>query len=303
MIKRFKDCEYYKNRELMLMLAPCFLLIFVFLYIPMGGLIVAFKDFRLSLGILDSPWNGLETFKKLFGSSDFPNALRNTLMISGLRLTVGFVAPIVFAILLNEMRLKWLGRFVQTATYLPYLFSWVVLGGIFQMLLAESGPMNSVLASIGIDPVPFLTSNFWFIVTLIVTGIWQAAGYTAVIYLAALAGIDPGLYEAAKMDGAGRFRQIIHVTLPMLRPTIIVLFILQVGHILSAGFDQIYNMYNPSVYGVSDVIDTYVLRRLLTMDFSIATAAGLFKSIVGLVLVLIANKLARRWSDGESGLW
>lgn len=302
-MNKLKNTAYYKHRELFLMLAPCFLLVFVFLYIPMGGLIIAFKDFRLSLGILDSAWCGLDSFKQLFGSSDFPNALKNTLVISGLRLTVGFVAPIMFAILLNEVRIKWFGRSVQTLTYLPYLFSWVVLGGIFQMLLAESGPMNSVLVSVGLEPIPFLTSDFWFIVTLVVTAIWQTAGYTAVIYLAALAGIDPGLYEAARMDGAGRFKQMIHVTLPMLRPTIIVLLILQIGYILSAGFDQIYNMYNPSVYDVADVIDTYVLRRLLTMDFSLATAAGLFKSVVGFILVVIANKLARRWSDGGSGLW
>lgn len=302
-MKNFHKSVYYKHRELFMMFAPCFVIVFIFLYIPMGGLIVAFKDFRLSLGILNSPWNGFETFVKLFSSTDFPNALRNTLVISGLRLTVGFVAPILFAILLNEVRLKWFGRSVQTLTYLPYLFSWVVLGGIFQMLLAESGPINSMLVTMGFAPIPFLTSDVWFVVTLIVTAIWQSAGYTAVIYLAALAGIDPGLYEAARIDGAGRFKQALHVTLPMLRPTIIVLFILQVGHILNAGFDQIYNMYNPSVYNVSDIVDTYVLRRLLTMDFGLGTAAGLFKSVVGFILVIAANKLARRLSDGGSGLW
>ncbi|MCH6258193.1 ABC transporter permease subunit [Puniceicoccaceae bacterium K14] len=302
-MKKLSDSPFRKNQELFLMLAPCLLLVFVFLYIPMGGLIVAFKDFRLSLGILDSPWNGVDTFKKLFSSSDFPLALRNTIIISGLRLTVGFVAPIFFAILLNEVRLKWFGRSVQTLTYLPYLFSWVVLGGIFQMLLAESGPINSLLISLGGQAIPFLTDDVWFVITLVVTAIWQTAGYTAVIYLAALAGIDPGLYEAADIDGAGRFRKIIHVTLPMLRPTIIVLFVLQIGYILNAGFDQIYNLYNPSVYDVADVVDTYVLRRLLTMDFSLATAAGLFKSVVGFMMVMFANKLARRWQGGGSGLW
>lgn len=298
-----KKSRFYKHSDLMLMIAPCMFLLFVFAYIPMGGLIIAFKDFRLSLGILESPWSGLDTFRQLFSSEDFPNALKNTLIISGLRITIGFAAPIVFALLLNEVRLKWFGRTVQTVTYLPYLFSWVVLGGIFQMILTESGPLNSILISLGLNPIPFLTGDTWFIVTLIVTGIWQSVGYTAVIYMAALAGIDPGLYEAARIDGAGRFKQTVHITLPMLQPTIIVLFILQIGHILSAGFDQIYNLYNPSVYEVSDIIDTYVLRRLLTMDFGLATAAGLFKAVVGFILVVLANHLARRWSDGESGVW
>lgn len=285
------------------MLAPCFLLLFIFAYIPMGGLIIAFKDFRLSLGILESPWCGLDVFQRLFASPNFSNALRNTLVISALRLTVGFAAPILFAILLNEIRVKWFARSIQTATYLPYLFSWVVLGGIFQMLLSESGPINGLITSWGLGAIPFMTNDFWFIATLVITGIWQTAGYTAIIYLAALAGINPGLYEAAEIDGAGRFRQILHITLPMLRPTIIVLFILQIGHILNAGFDQVYNMYNPSVYDVSDIIDTYVLRRLFTMDYSLATAAGLFKSFIGFFLVIIANKMARRWSDQGTGLW
>jgi putative aldouronate transport system permease protein len=302
-MRRSLFSNYVQHRELLLMFLPCVLLMVVFCYVPMLGNIIAFKDFRLNLGILHSPWNGWDSFRGLFGSRDFPNALRNTLIISGLRLSIGFVSPLLFALLLNEIPNRYFKSFVQTATYLPYFFSWVVLGGIFQMLLAQSGPVNDLIAGVTGTRLPFLSNGGWFLFVLIATGIWQSVGYGAVIYLAALAGIDPGLYEAARIDGAGRLRQTIHITLPMLVPTIIVLFVLQVGYLLSAGFDQIYNLYNPTVYNVSDVLDTYVLRHMLTMDFSVATAAGLFKSAVGLLLVIAANSLARRLSKGEAGIW
>ncbi|RMH11024.1 MAG: sugar ABC transporter permease [Gammaproteobacteria bacterium] len=295
--------QYRGNRDLLLMFLPCAATLLVFNYIPMMGLIVAFKDYRLSLGILKSPWVGWDHFVRLFSSEDFPRALRNTLIISSLRMTIGFVAPIVLALLLNEVRSRWFSRAVQTATYLPYFFSWVVLGGILQILLTSTGPINYLLGLFGIGPILFLSHDVWFIVMLILTGIWHAAGYAAVIYLAALAGINPSLYEAATVDGAGKWHSMWHVTLPCLVPTIIVLAILQVGYILSAGFDQVYNLYNPSVYDVSDIIDTYVIRRLMTMDFGLSTAAGMFKSTVGLILIISANWVARRVSGGEQGVW
>ncbi len=294
---------YYTHRQLLYLIAPCVLYFVVFHYVPMVGLIIAFKELSLRLGILRSPWVGWENFSRLFASADFPRALKNTLVISSLRLVFGSIAPLALALLLNEVRIAWFKRGAQTLTYLPYFFSWVVLGGIFIMLLGGDGPVNTVVRSAAHSPINFLGDELWFLLVLIVTGIWQGAGYGAVIYLAALAGIDPHLYEAAKIDGAGRWQQVRYVTLPMLVPTIIVLLILSLGNILNAGFDQIYNLYNPMVYASSDIIDTYVLRRMINMDYGLATAAGLFKSVFSLVLVAGANQLARRWTRGEHSIW
>ena len=294
---------YVRHRDLVLMFAPALLFFAVFNYVPMVGAIIAFKDFRMDLGILASPWIGLENFEHLFSSGDFPRALRNTVTVSLLRLSFGFFAPIILALSLNEVRVSWYKRGVQTLTYLPYFFSWVILGGIFLLVFSYRGPANQVLQLVGVAPAEFLTDDTWFLVVLIATGIWQSVGYGAVIYLAALSGISPDLYEAAMVDGAGRWRQTLNITLPSLVPTIVTLFILSLGHILNAGFDQIYNMYNPMVYDVSDVIDTYVLRRLQTMDFGLATAAGLFKSVVGLSLVVAVNAIAKRVSGGDQGVW
>lgn len=292
-----------KHADLVLLIALPLGFILVFRYLPMFGLVVAFKEFILSEGIWRSPWVGFENFVHLFSSADFPRALRNTILISMLRLGFGFFAPLILALLLNELRLQLFKRAVQTITYLPHFFSWVILGGIFLMLLGGDGPINAAIQSAGQSPVSFLGDKTWFIVILITTGIWQGAGYGAVIYLAALSGVDPNLYEAAAIDGAGRWAQTRHITLPCLAPTIIVLLLLNLGQILNAGFDQIYNMYNPIVYEVADIIDTFVLRRMVSMDFSLATAAGMFKSVVGLILVASANWLANRLSGGEHGVW
>lgn len=304
--KRFQGkplAGYFAHRQLLDLIAPCVLYFVVFHYVPMVGLIIAFKELSMRLGILHSPWVGWENFSRLFASADFPRALKNTLVISSLRLVFGSIAPLALALLLNEVRIAWFKRGVQTLTYLPYFFSWVVLGGIFIMLLGGDGPVNTIVRSAAHSPINFLGDELWFLLVLIVTGIWQGAGYGAVIYLAALAGIDPHLYEAAKIDGAGRWQQVRHVTLPMLVPTIIVLLILSLGNILNAGFDQIYNLYNPMVYASSDIIDTYVLRRMINMDYGLATAAGLFKSVFSLGLVAAANQLARRWTGGEHSIW
>ncbi|MDE2733762.1 MAG: ABC transporter permease subunit [Gemmatimonadota bacterium] len=295
--------QYRRHKGLLLLVAPGLAFLLVFNYLPMFGLVLAFKEFRLSAGILGSEWSGLENFSRLFGGADFPNALRNTVTISLLRLLFGFFAPIALALMLNEIRVSWYKRTVQTVTYIPYFLSWVILGGIFLMIFSQSGPANQISQLFGVSPIEFLTNDFWFIVVVIVTGIWQAAGYGAVIYLAALAGISPDLYEAAVVDGAGRWKQTLHITIPGLVPTIITLFILNLGHVLNAGFDQIYNMYNPMVYDAADIIDTYVLRRIVLMDFGLATGAGLFKSVVGLLMVVLANSLARRLSGGEQGIW
>jgi len=295
--------RYAARRELLLLVIPTLAFFLIFSYVPMIGLIVAFKEYVMPLGILHSPWVGFDNFHRLFFSNDFPVALRNTVTISVLRLTFGFAAPLVLALLLNEVRLTWFRRGIQTLTYLPYFFSWVVLGGIFVMLLSGDGPVNSVIRAAGHSPVSFLGDPVWFVLVLVATGVWQGAGYGAVIYLAALSGIDPHLYESASLDGAGRWAQIRFVTLPSLTPTIVVLLILSLGGILNAGFDQIYNMYNPAVYTSSDIIDTYVLRRMLTLDYGLATAAGLFKSVVSLLLVAGANTVARHMTGGEHSVW
>ena len=294
---------YLKHRHVLIMFMIPLAFLVVFRYTPMYGLIIAFKEFRMNQGLLGSAWCGLENFRGLLSGGDFLRALRNTILISLMRLSFGFVAPIVLALLLNELRVHWYKRTIQTLTYLPFFFSWVILGGIFKMVFSVDGPINDLLSGLGLEKIQFLAHKGWFLAMIIGTGIWQTVGYGAVIYLAALAGISPALYEAAMVDGAGRWRQTLHITLPCLIPTVVVLFILNLGGLLDAGFEQIYNLYNPIVYETSDILDTYVLRRLVTMDYGLGTAAGLFKSVVGLMLVVGANSLANRVSGGEHGVW
>ena len=295
--------RYLPHLGLLSMALPVLGFFLVFNYVPMVGLVIAFKDYVMSHGMFGSEWVGLDNFARLFGSDDFPRAIRNTLTISLLRLSFGFFAPVILALLLNELRSALYKRSIQTLTYLPHFFSWVILGGIFLMLFSGSGPVNQFVKLVGAKPINFLTDDAWFIAVLIATGVWQGAGWGAIIYLASLSGISPQLYEAATIDGANRWKQTLHITLPCLVPTMITLFILALGGILTAGFDQIYNMYNPMVYDVADIVDTYVLRRMFGLELSLATAAGMFKSVVGLVLVVGSNYLARKLSKGEQGVW
>ncbi len=295
--------RYRRHAGLLSMAIPILGYFLIFHYVPMMGLVVAFKDYVMSDGIVGSAWVGWGNFERLFSSDDFPLAIRNTLTISILRLVFGFFAPVILALLLNEVRHQGYKRSIQTLTYLPHFFSWVILGGIFLMMFGGDGPVNAVVKLMGAKPVNFLSDDAWFITVLIVTGIWQGAGWGAIIYLASLSGISPTLYEAAVIDGANRWQQTIHITIPSLVPTMITLFILALGGILTAGFDQIYNMYNPMVYDVADIVDTYVLRRMMGLDLSLATAAGMFKGVVGLVLVIGSNYFARKISGGEQGVW
>jgi len=295
--------RYHRHLGLISMMAPALAYFLIFHYVPMVGLVIAFKDYVMSDGIFGSAWVGWENFARLFSSEDFPRAIGNTLTISILRLAFGFFAPVILALMLNEVRQAGYKRSIQTLTYLPHFFSWVILGGIFLMLFGGGGPVNAAVKLLGAKPVTFLTDDGWFIAVLIITGIWQGAGWGAIVYLAALSGISPNLYEAAVIDGASRWQQTRHITVPSLVPTMITLFILSLGGILTAGFDQIYNMYNPMVYDVADIVDTYVLRRMMGLDLSLATAAGMFKGVVGLVLVVGANFFARKISKGEQGVW
>ncbi|MFZ4776564.1 MAG: ABC transporter permease [Terrimicrobiaceae bacterium] len=298
-----RGIAYRRNLGLISMALPLVGFFLLFHYVPMLGLVIAFKDYVISDGIFGSAWVGWDNFERLFSSEDFPNAVRNTLTISILRLVCGFFAPVILALLLNEVRLSGYKRSIQTLTYLPHFFSWVILAGIFLMIFGGGGPVNSVVKLLGLQPVTFLTDDVAFIAILIVTGIWQGAGWGAIIYLASLSGISPDLYEAAVIDGANRWKQTLHITLPSLVPTMITLFILSLGGIMTAGFDQIYNMYNPLVFNVADIIDTYVLRRLMGLDLSLATAAGMFQGVVGMVLIVGANIFARKISKGEQGVW
>ena len=280
--------NFKRTWPLHFMLLPSLLILVVYHYGPMLGVVIAFEDYKPWLGFFHSPWVGMDNFRLLF---QYPEATRifwNTLMISSLKIVFNFIAPFVFALLLNEVRRMWMKRGVQTFVYLPHFLSWVVLGGIFtEMLSPQGGIVNQMLGWFGIDPVFFLGSNSWFRVVVVITDMWKNFGFSAIIFLAALSGIDPGLYEAAVVDGANRWKQTLYVTIPSLVPIAIVVVTLSVGHVLEAGFDQIFNLYNPMVYQSGDIIDTYVYRTgLVNGQFSFATAVGLFKSCVNLILVV-----------------
>lgn len=296
--------QYWINRNLVFMMLPGLLLLLVFAYGPMYGIIIAFKDFKMAEGVMASPWVGLQHFRTLFSGQDFPKVFRNTLVISLLKLGLGFPAPILFALLLNEMMNVKFKKVVQTFSYLPHFFSWVILGGIVTMVFSNRGPVNTALSWLGMEkPIEFFANNTWFIAVVVLSHIWQTIGWGSIIYISSLSGVDAALYEAAYVDGAGRFKQVIHISIPCLVPTIVTMFILNLGSVLNAGFDQIYNLYNPTVYEVADILDTYVLRKMQSMDYSLGTAVGLFKSLIALILVVLTNQIANRLSDGEQGIW
>ncbi|MFD0712870.1 ABC transporter permease [Paenibacillus sp. GCM10027626] len=293
----------YRDRYLYLFLIPAVSYFFLFKYVTLFGELIAFKDFRLVKGIWNSPWVGFKHFEALFASKDFWLVLRNTMLLNLYNLVFAFPAPIVLALLLNEVRVNWFKRTVQNMMYLPFFISWVVLGGIIVSLLSPStGVVNAALRSIGLEPVYFMTKTEWWPVVFSASTIWQSAGWGTIIYMAAITAIDPGLYEAAKMDGASKMRQIWHITLPGIRGTIAILLVLQMGKMMDVGFEHVFNLQNPAVMSVSDVISTYVYRiGLQNAQYSLATAVGLFQGIIGLVLVLIVNKIVKKL--GEGGLW
>ena len=292
----------WKWRYIYLFILPTLIYFFIFSYIPYYGLQIAFKDFKLFSGMDASPWVGLQYFKEFFNSPDFGRLLKNTLLISTYRIIFGFPMPIIFALLLNEVRHTLYKRSIQTITYFPNFLSWVVYAGIIVVFIAPSGVLNSVLKSLGMKEIQILTSASYFVPMLIVTDILKGFGFGAIIYLAALANIDPQLYEAAVMDGAGKLRQIWHITLPGIRSTIVVMLILSLGGLMNAGFDQIFQLYNASVQDVSDIIDTFVYRiGLQSAQYSLGTAVGLFKGIIGFILIFTANSIVRR--TGEYSIW
>ena len=296
---------YRKHLALSLMFIPVVVYFVIFKYVPMGGIVIAFKNYKISQGIWGSAWCGLDNFTKAFATPTFARSVRNTLAISGLKLLFGFPAPIVLALMLNEVSHARFKKTVQTVTYLPHFLSWVVLAGMFQQLLSpNNGAVNALLRDVfGMqEPIYFLGSNQYFRGTLTVTDIWKILGWSSIIYLATIAGIDPSLYEAATVDGATRWQCTRYITVPSLVSTIVVMLILNVGSIMDAGFDQIFNLYNSAVYQTGDIIDTYVYRYGLgDMKYSLATAVGLFKNVIAFVLVVGTNLITRRIS-GE-GIW
>ncbi|MBD2843702.1 sugar ABC transporter permease [Paenibacillus sp. IB182496] len=299
--KRWSD--YKRNKYLYALLLPILVWYGIFAYGPLYGIQLAFKDFQIMQGIAGSPWVGLKHFHYLFTASpDFLQILGNTITISFYHIVFGFPAPIVLALLLNEIRHNGFKRVTQTISYLPHFLSWVILAGILTVMLSPStGIVNEGLRLLGLDPIFFLGDPDYFRFTLVVSNIWKEIGWGTIIYLAALSAIDPHLYEAAVMDGANKWRQVLHITLPQLMPAITILLILRMGNVLDAGFDQILNLYNPSVYSVADTIDTYVYRAgLLQMQFSLTTAVGLFKNVVALLLVLFTNFIVKK--AGQEGL-
>jgi putative aldouronate transport system permease protein len=270
----------------------------------MYGVILAFKQYRFIDGVLGSPWAGWANFETLFGGRDFPSAFRNTIIISFYKLVFGFPAPILLAVLLNELRLVFYKRFVQTLSYLPHFLSWVVLAGVFMELFSPTrGIINYAITLLGGKEIFFFGDKQWFRTLLVSTDVWKNVGWGSIIYLAALSNVDPSLYEAAVVDGANRFRQIYHITLPTLVPVVTIMFIFAVGGIISSDdFDQIFNFYNPAVYEVADVLSTYTYRIGITrMEYGLATASGLFQNVIALILIIATNYIAKRYND--YGIW
>jgi len=267
----------------------------VFKYIPMAGVVVAFKDYNIFRGVWGSEWVGLEVFREIFAMPQFYKALRNTFLLNVFALLM-FPIPIILALMLNELRVAWYKRVSQTLLYLPHFISWVIVGGMaIQLLGTNAGSVNNVLEKIGLSPIPFLEDPILWVVTYTGAGVWHYAGWGTILYLAALTAINKELYEAADVDGASRLRKIWHVTLPGIKPTIIVLFILQIGHMAEIGFEQPYSLQNGYVMDVAQVISTYVYTvGIQSAQFAIATAVGLFQSVIGLVLLLTAELISRK---------
>ncbi|MHA7964530.1 ABC transporter permease [Paenibacillus sp. CAU 1782] len=280
------------------MVLPAVVLVFVFAYIPMTGITMAFQDYSARLGFLDSPWVGLKHFRSMFENEYFIKITLNTLLFACSKMLLNLFIPFLFALLLNEVRHMGLKRGIQTLVYLPHFLSWVTLSGILIDVLAQTGLLNQFLSGVfGIKPIFFLGDGFWFRITIIFSDVWKEFGFNTIVILAALAGINPSLYEAAEVDGATRLKQTLHITIPALIPIMIVIATLALGNVLNANFDQVFNLYSPLIYQQGDIIDTFVYREgLLSGQFSFATAVGLFKSGISLVLIIISYRLAYQFA-------
>ncbi|MFC4969617.1 ABC transporter permease [Paenibacillus sp. GCM10023248] len=295
--------EIFKNRYLYLLALPGLLFFLIFKYVPMFGIVIAFQNYSPFKGMWHSPWVGFAHFERFFSNPDFLIIFRNTMGINLLNLILYFPLPILIAVFLNELRKEIYKKFVQTIIYMPHFLSWVIIAGLTFLLFSKGdGLVNKVIESFGGEKIDVLTNPNAFWLMIVVQSIWKEAGWGTILFLAAIASIDPGLYEAARMDGAGRLRQIWHITLPAIRSVIVVLLILRLGQMMDVGFEQIFLMYNGAVSQVAEVFDTYVYTVGIKQgQFSYSTAAGLFKSVVGLILVVLSNKLAKKM--GEDGVY
>lgn len=292
-----------KKKYLYLMLVPCVIYFVLFHYVPMYGILMAFKDFDFGKGIWNSPWVGLENFRYMFSLPDFYSVLGNSLTLSLLRLLFGFPMPLLLALMINEIRMVKFKKTVQTIIYLPHFISWVVIGGILVNFLSPTwGVVNKILGSFGADPVFFMADERYFKWMVVLSSIWKEAGWGTILYLAALTAINPELYEAARIDGASRFQQLCRITLPCIVPTIITLFILRTGTIMNNGFEQILVLQNSQNLSVSEVFETYTYRvGIIGGRYSFATTVGLFTSLIGTVLIVCTNRISKMM--GENGLW
>jgi putative aldouronate transport system permease protein len=298
-----KGMGYFMNRPKKqayyhLMMLPGMIFLIIFNFIPMAGIVMAFQNFSPVKGILESKWVGLDNFRFIFSLPDSRQIFVNTIIISLGKILLGILIPVCFSLLLNEIKVKFFKRTVQTIVYMPHFLSWVVFAAVVQSIFSYDGPVNVLLTAIGMEPVMFLGSNQWFRTLMVTTDSWKEFGYGSIIYLAALTGIDPGLYEAASIDGASRWKRLLYITLPGIMPIILIMLTMALPNILNAGFDQIFNLYNPLVYESGDILDTYVYRvGMLKRQYSLGTAVGLIKSVVGMILILAANKLVTTFSD------
>lgn len=294
---------YWKQRYLLLMLLVPIIYFIIFHYIPIYGVTIAFKDYTFKDGILGSAWVGLKHFKRLFGLESFWQVFKNTLVISIWKFLIGFPAPIIFSLLINEVMNNKFKKCVQTISYLPHFVSWVVLGGILTQLLSPStGPVNIILKAMGFEPVYFLADSRYFRGVLVISHVWKSIGWGSIVYLAALTSSDQQVHEAAMIDGANRLQRIIHITIPEIMPVITIMLILAVGRLINDDFDQVFNLYNTAVYDVGDVLSTYTYRTgLVNLEYSFATAVGLFKNVISVVLLFGTNMICRKIND--YGIW
>lgn len=295
--------QLLSQKFLYLMILPGLIYFIVFKYVPMWGLIIAFQDYQPFLGIFGSEWVGFKHFIRLFTEPTFFILLKNTLILFAMNVVIFFPIPILLALLLNEVRLALFKKFVQTMIYIPHFMSWVIVVSLsFVLLTVDGGLMNELIAFFGGEKINFLLSQEWFRPMYILQVIWREAGWSTIIYLAAITAVDPQLYEAAKMDGAGRLRQMWHITLPAIKSVIVVLLILKIGDTLELGFEHVYLLLNATNREVAEIFDTYVYTAGLKQgQFSYSTAVGLFKAAVGLILVMLANRLAKKF--GEEGIY
>ena len=279
------------------MLLPGMLFLLVFSFVPMVGVVIAFQRFIPTRGILNSQWVGLANFRYMFEIPDSGQVFRNTIIISVSKIAANLLVPLAFALLLNEVKVSWFKRSVQTIVYLPYFLSWVILASAITNIFSLKGPINAIISFFGVKPIFFLTSNFWFRPIVVLSNTWKDFGFNTIIYLAAITAVNPLLYEAAIIDGANRWRQLLHVTVPGIATTIVLLATLSLGNVLNAGFDQIFNLYNPLVYSTGDIVDTLVYRiGLENAQYGLATALGLLKSVLSSVLIVVSYFLAYRFA-------